>query len=119
MVQTIIWTSFYVRAWLHGPQARAHMSTYHPKTPLVISMRPAFLLEPEGFVSHVVSGAITPVEGAIEGFCAQGLRLADGRTVRADAVMLCTGHKAPVFPFLPPAERTLMEGTPGGAQLYR
>eukprot|EP00611_Tribonema_gayanum_P030785 TRINITY_DN8651_c0_g1_i1.p1 TRINITY_DN8651_c0_g1~~TRINITY_DN8651_c0_g1_i1.p1 ORF type:complete len:575 (-),score=185.63 TRINITY_DN8651_c0_g1_i1:822-2546(-) len=119
MVQMVTWAGFASHAYFKGAAAHARVAALRPKTPLVHSLRTASVLEPPSFLDHVASGAIEPVHGAIAAYCNEGLKLEDGRTLRADAVLPCLGSAAPAFPFLPAAERALLEGVEGGPQLYR
>lgn len=49
---------------------------------------------PAGFVPHLEKGHIVPVKTPSFSFNSQGVVLADGKTVEADVVLLCTGYNA-------------------------
>jgi hypothetical protein len=45
--------------------------------------------------------------------------LEDGREIDSELIVLCLGSGSPVFPFMPPAYRELLEREADGVQLYR
>ncbi|GAB2957349.1 NAD(P)/FAD-dependent oxidoreductase [Saccharothrix stipae] len=54
---------------------------------------------PRGYVRAVREGRLAAEVGAVQEFTEDGVRLANGRDVAADVVVLATGHRR-VFPFL-------------------
>lgn len=108
---------------LHGvgrsAAQRERIARVTPDGPMWFQMRSALAMAPPGYYDAVVDGRVEPVRGEPAGFTERGLRLADGREVPCDLVVLSTGFTAPRFPFLPPRHREMLESEPDGAQLYR
>ncbi len=99
--------------------ARARMRMLEPEQPLTYQMRAAVAMAPDDYFPLVRSGAIAPARGAVAGLAAQGVRLADGRIVPADVVVLAVGHRPPQFRFLPESYRAMLTAEADGTQLYR
>ncbi|WAS93410.1 FAD-dependent oxidoreductase [Nannocystis punicea] len=108
---------------LHGlwrdPEVRRRMTTLIPTTPVPFEMRSAVAMAPDKYFAQVIRGQIEPHRGEAAGFTPEGLRLADGRELKCDLVVVSTGSRAPQFPFLPKKYRDLLEAEPDGVQLYR
>lgn len=102
-----------------GPEAAARIAAITPPHRLLQDMRSAAPMCPHGYLDHAASGRITPLNGVVSGFTAEGLRLQDGGALPADTVVLALGSGSPVFPYLPAATRALLEGSGDGVQLYR
>jgi len=60
-----------------------------------------------------------PHHSAMQGLTKDGIELADGSVLPADIVVLSVGSCSPVFPFLAPEVRALLENEHDGPQLYR
>ena len=69
-----------------------------PDRPLPFHLAHAGVM-PRGYVAAVRRGRLATEVAAVEAFTPHGLRLANGRDVPADVVVLATGHRR-VFPFL-------------------
>src|SRR5690606_35688142 len=82
-------------------------------------MRSAIALAPAGYFPAVIAGAIEPHRGEPVAFEPDGLRLADGRLLAGDLVILSTGAASPRFPFLADHHRAVLEADADGVQLYR
>lgn len=112
-----------VQTGLHGlqrdPAARRRMALLMPESSLPFEMRSAAALAPDDYFPMVIRGQIEPVRGEPAGFTPRGLRLADGREIACDLVVLSTGFGSPRFPYLPEGYRKLLESEPDGVQLYR
>ncbi len=108
---------------LHGlhrdPEVRRRMKLLEPEETVVYEMRSASALAPDSYYPMVIEGRIEPHRGEPRGFTERGLRLADGREIPCDLVILSTGFGSPRFPYLPERYRALLEGEPDGPQLYR
>ena len=102
-----------------GPEARARIRVLEPEHTLVDDMRSASALAPEGYYRAVAKGEITPHRGTLSRFEHDGVVLADGTKIPCEMVVLCLGSGSPVFPFMPPEYRALLEAEPDGVQLYR
>lgn len=98
---------------------RERMALLEPHQPLTFQMRAAAALAPDSYYPMVRSGTILPVRGDVAGFGPDGLKLADGRVVPADVVVLAVGYKKPQFRFLPERYRAMLTADADGAQLYR
>lgn len=110
-------------AGLHGlwrdPEVRRRMTTLIPGSPVPFEMRSAVAVAPDNYYPQVIRGQIEPHRGEPVGYTPRGLRLADGRELACDLVVVSTGSQSPQFPFLPQEYRDLLEAEPDGVQLYR
>lgn len=108
---------------LHGlyrdPAVRRRMAAVTPRSKVPYEMRSAIAVAPDEYYAQVIRGQIEPHRGEPTGFTPHGLRLADGRELQCDLVVVSTGSKSPQFPFLPPEHREWLEREPDGVQLYR
>jgi len=102
-----------------GPEGRKRLAAVVPDHPLLPDLRSATALEPTDYFRRVATGDIRTHQAALEGFDADGVRLADGTRIAADRVVLAIGSESPKFRFLPAAMRAELEGEPDGPQLYR
>jgi hypothetical protein len=104
----------------HGDaQSRARIALVRPAHPLLMDLRSACALAPEGYYDAVATGAIAPIRGELAGYDRDAVVLADGTRVPCDLVVLCVGSETPRFPFLSSRTRLLLEREIDGAQLYR
>jgi len=101
------------------PEVRRRMALLTPEASIPHQMRSALALVPDSYFPMVVKGRIEPHRGEPVGFSERALRLADGREIPCDLVVLSTGFKSPRFPFLPERHREILEREPDGPQLYR
>ncbi len=101
------------------PAARRRLAQLRPTSSLPFEMRSAAALAPDNYFPLVAAGRIEPHRGEPVGFTRSALRLADGREIECDLVVLSTGFSSPRFPFMPPLYRELLEREPDGVQLYR
>jgi cation diffusion facilitator CzcD-associated flavoprotein CzcO len=101
------------------PEVRRRMRLLLPDETVPFQMRSATALAPDRYFPMVIRGRIEPYRGQPASFGERSLRLADGREIPCDLVILSTGFKPPSFPFLPAHHRALVEGEPDGVQLYR
>lgn len=108
---------------LHGvgksAEARQRLKTVSPQHPFVKDLRSAVALAPKNYYRLVTAGNIQPYHGGFAGFTQTGVALTDGRTIDSDIAILSLGVTSPIFPFMPPAYRQVLEAEPDGAQLYR
>jgi dimethylaniline monooxygenase (N-oxide forming) len=108
---------------LHGlfrdPEVRRRMRILMPEGTVPFEMRAASALAPDSYFPMVIRGRIEPCRGEPQSFGERSLRLADGREIPCDMVIVSAGFRSPAFPFLPERHRALLEGEPDGAQLYR
>lgn len=108
-----------LHGWHRDPAVRRRMAVLRPTNTFPFEMRSASALAPDRYFPLVIDGRIEPYRGEPAGFTETGLRLADGRELACDLVVLSTGFQSPRFPFLPPHHRRWLEGEPDGVQLYR
>lgn len=99
--------------------AAARLAAVTPRHGFVPDMRSATAMAPPTYYGRIASGNIVPRQGQVRGFTPTALELEDGSEVEAELVVLAVGSGPPVFPFLPPPYRALLEGEPDGVQLYR
>jgi dimethylaniline monooxygenase (N-oxide forming) len=99
--------------------ARRRLRLLVPETPVPHQMRASTALAPDTYYPLVAEGKIEPYRGQPVGFEEDALRLADGRTIPCDLVVLSAGFAPVSFPFLPERCRALLESEPDGPQLYR
>lgn len=99
--------------------ARRRLRLLLPDLPIPDEMRSAVALAPDHYFPLVAKGKIEPYRGQPAGFSEDALRLADGRTIPCDLVVLSLGFATMRFPFLPERYRALLEAHPDGPQLYR
>lgn len=99
--------------------ARGRMRVLTPTDPLTFHLRSAAALAPDSYYDLARRGIIEPVKGDVAGCNEAGLRLADGREIDADIVVLAIGGGAPEFSFLPAPYRAMMTSGIGGTQLFR
>lgn len=102
-----------------GSEGSARLATVFPTHPFLPDLRSAAALAPTDYFRHVAHGTIIPHHGEIKGLTKDGLELADGSVIPADIVVLSVGSRSPVFPFLAPEVRALLEAEDDGPQLYR
>ena len=119
MLQGLVRLQTGVHGLWRDPEVRRRMALLCPEESIPYQMRSATAIAPDHYFSLVMQGRIEPYRSDVTGFTASGLRLADGREVPCDLVVLSMGFKSPSFPFLPPPYRALVEQEPDGAQLYR
>lgn len=119
MIERVVQLQFNAQAGQADDQGLQRLALLRPDKPLVYEMRSASALAPDSYFKLVAQGSIQPYRGEVTGFYEKGLRLADGREIPCDLVVLSTGSRPPAFPFLPEAYRTLLESQEDGAQLYR
>jgi cation diffusion facilitator CzcD-associated flavoprotein CzcO len=100
-----------------GKAARERLKLVTPEGPVTIQLRGT--MAPPTYYPSVAAGRIVPVQGNFAGLCAEGVKLTDGRVVRAQMVVLAIGNDKPSFAFLPPAYREMMTAEEDGVQLYR
>lgn len=108
-----------LHGWHRDPQVRRRMRALQPENPLEYELRSASALAPDRYYPQVQVGRIEPIRGEPAGFVADGLRLADGRELACDLVVLSTGFGRLRFPFLPTEQRAVLEGDDDGPHLYR
>lgn len=108
--------SAFWRPW-RSAEARARLKLLDPEDSVTSQFRGT--MAPRAYYPAVAAGRIVPHRGSVATFTANGVRLADGGEIAADAVVLAIGNAVPTFPFLPAAYRNLLEDSPDGAQLYR
>lgn len=99
--------------------ARRRLRLLLPELSVSDEMRSAVALAPDHYFPLVAKGKIEPYRGQPVGFTEAGLRLADGRVIPCDLVVLSLGYATMRFPFLPERYRALLESDPDGPQLYR
>ncbi len=97
--------------------AKARMKLVTPEGPVTIQLRGT--MAPKTYYPSVASGKIEPVQGNFAGFVADGVKLSDGRVVKADMVVLAIGNDKPSFAYLPAPYREMMTAEEDGVQLYR
>lgn len=102
-----------------GSEGKARLATVLPSHPFLPDLRSAAALAPTDYYRHVAHGTIIPHHSEMKGLTKDGLELADGSVLPADIVVLSVGSYAPVFPFLAPEVRALLENENDGPQLYR
>ncbi|MDB4929828.1 MAG: NAD(P)/FAD-dependent oxidoreductase [Myxococcaceae bacterium] len=102
-----------------GPEGAARIEALLPPHGLLRDLRSAAALTPDDYLAHVAAGRIEPRCAGLAGFDADGVRLTDGTRLACDRVVLSLGSESPRFPFLPAADRALLEAEPDGPQLYR
>ena len=102
-----------------GPAGLARVDAVTPSHGLLLDLRSAAALTPDGYLPHLAAGRIEPHRAGLAGFDADGLRLTDGTRVDCDRVVLSLGSESPRFPFLSSEHRSLLEGEDDGVQLYR
>lgn len=119
MVATLVRMQSGLHGWHLDAGARRRMQLLVPQTPVPHQMRSAIALAPDGYFRLVMQGKIEPHRGEPMALDAHGLRLADGRTIPCELVVLSTGFTSPRFPFLPERHRERLEREPDGPQLYR
>ncbi|MDQ3435630.1 MAG: hypothetical protein M3481_13300 [Actinomycetota bacterium] len=102
-----------------GAEGKARLATVFPTHPFLPDLRSAAALAPMDYYRHVARGTIVPHHGEMKGLTNDGLELADGSIIPADIVVLSVGSHSPVFPFLAPEVRSLLENEDDGPQLYR
>jgi dimethylaniline monooxygenase (N-oxide forming) len=101
------------------PGARRRLRRLLPERSVPAEMRSAVALAPDKYFPLVAKGKIEPLRGQPVGFSEDALRLADGREIPCDLVVLSLGYATMRFPFLPERYRALLEAEPDGPQLYR
>lgn len=119
-----MWSQQAIKAVGRGAAARERVRRLRPSHPVLQDMRSAAALLPRDYVRLVVEGRIEPVHAELLGFGESGLQLreaeqASERMLDCDLVVLTLGSGTPVFPFMPPKYRALLEAEPDGVQLYR
>lgn len=119
MIERIVQMQFDSQARGADDEGLRRIALLRPDKPLVYEMRSASALAPDSYFKLVAQGQIQPYRGEVAGFYDKGLRLADGREIPCDLVVLSTGSRPPTFPFLPEAYRKLLESEEDGPQLYR
>ncbi|HEX4296443.1 MAG TPA: NAD(P)/FAD-dependent oxidoreductase [Devosia sp.] len=97
--------------------ARERLKLVTPEGPVTIQLRGT--MAPKPYYPAVAAGKITPVRGTLAGLAPEGVRLADGRVVPADIVVLAIGNDKPSFSYLPSPYREMMTAEEDGVQLYR
>ncbi len=102
-----------------GPEGAARLETVLPKHSVVLDLRSAAAIAPDGYLRRVAEGKITPHHASLARFDEAGVELSDGTRIDCDRVVLSLGSESPRFPFLPEKYRALLESEPDGAQLYR
>lgn len=102
-----------------GPAAAARLRTLSPAHSMLSDMRSAAALAPADYFPAVARGEIEPVRGVVRRCCETGVVLEDGSEIDSELIVLCLGSGTPVFPFMPPAYRELLERESDGVQLYR
>jgi len=119
MIGGLIRTQSGLHRFWRDPAVRRRMTALIPTTPVPFEMRSASAVAPDEYYAQVIRGQIEPRRGEPAGFTPHGLRLADGRELACDLVVVSTGSQPPQFPFLPAQYRQLLEAEPDGVQLYR
>jgi dimethylaniline monooxygenase (N-oxide forming) len=102
-----------------GPAGVARIEALRPPHGLLLDLRSAAALTPDAYLGHVAAGRIEPRCAGLAGFAADGVRLTDGTAIACDRVVLSLGSESPRFPFLPAADRAVLEAEADGPQLYR
>ena len=99
--------------------ARRRLRLLLPELSVPDEMRAAVAMAPDDYFPLVAKGKIEPHRGEPVGLTEDALRLADGREIPCDLVVLSLGYATMRFPFLPERYRALLEAEPDGPQLYR
>lgn len=99
--------------------ARRRLRLLLPELSVTDEMRASVALAPDHYFPLVAKGKIEPYRGQPVGLTEDGLRLADGRVIPCDLVVLSLGYATMRFPFLPERCRALLETEHDGPQLYR
>jgi dimethylaniline monooxygenase (N-oxide forming) len=120
----VVWLQTRSAAIGRGSAAVDRLRRLRPPHPILLDMRSATALEPTGYFKRVAAGSIEPVHGELLGFTQDGLRVREPereheRELPCDIVVLSLGSGSPVFPFMPPKYRALLEAEHDGVQLYR
>jgi dimethylaniline monooxygenase (N-oxide forming) len=120
----VFWLQTRSAARGHGSAAVDRLRRLRPEHPLLLDMRSAAALEPNGYFKAVAAGSIEPLQGELLGFSRDGLQVRElesdsERELPCDMVVLSLGSGSPVFPFMPPKYRALLEAEDDGVQLYR
>jgi hypothetical protein len=107
-----------------GSAASERLRRLRPDHPMLLDMRSALALEPKGYFRAVSDGRVEPLQAELVGFTESGVQLrevetGDERELDCELMVLSLGSGSPVFPFMPPHYRALLESEPDGVQLYR
>jgi cation diffusion facilitator CzcD-associated flavoprotein CzcO len=97
--------------------ANERLALVTPEGPVTVQLRGT--MAPRTYYPSVASGQIVPVRGTLERLVPDGLKLGDGRVVKAELVVLAIGNDKPSFAYLPEAYRQMMTAEDDGVQLYR
>jgi dimethylaniline monooxygenase (N-oxide forming) len=99
--------------------AASRLKVIQPKHSFVSDLRSATAGAPDAYYRFVAEGRIQPHQTKSFGFYKKTVKLARGKKIPCDVVVLSLGSQAPVFPFLPEKYRHLLEVHKDGVQLYR
>jgi glycine/D-amino acid oxidase-like deaminating enzyme len=124
MMSNVFWLQTRSKAFGRGSAAAKRLRRLRPDHAMLLDMRSALALEPKGYFRAVAAGGIEPVHAELLGFTDSGVRLRERETetereLPCDIVVLSLGSGSPVFPFMPPKYRALLEVEHDGVQLYR
>lgn len=106
-----------LRRPFRGRAARDRIALVTPEGTITAQLRGT--MAPTTYYPSVASGKIVPVRGTVERLVPEGIQLGDGRTVRAEMIVLAIGNDKPSFAFLPEKCRKMMTAEEDGVQLYR
>ena len=102
-----------------GQSASKRLDTVTPQHGFAPDLRSATAMAPINYFNQVAHGAIEPHHAGLAGFSRDGVKLSDGTELPAEIVVLAVGSEPPIFPFLPPEYRALLEAEDDGVQLFR
>jgi cation diffusion facilitator CzcD-associated flavoprotein CzcO len=106
------------RLW-RDRQARARLARVTPREPIPWHFRSAVALAPDRYYRHVRRGVIEPHQACVASLEPDAVVLTDGERVPCDLLVPALGTQTPRYPYLPAAQRALLEHEPDGPQLYR